>query len=354
MALGQTNISLSLIKSTLGVYSTNSITRIVALASIGGVGGYAFRLYETRASNGQVYDGKHISGAKPYWNMWSRYIPAEWEIVGGTLVLRLKRNALNENGGYDFRLGDFREYDHVAHKPVFQSATEVDAVSGAFSIGFSLYLGQVKFPADITHIKAIITIGAQVITQLIPLSSVQNPTVYAAQEFGFDVTNVPTNVTSGSVVLKGSNSSSYEICTLNNFLTSATDQDGTRSFTITHIAQANPKLSVAADIPYDAYVELSVSVTNPYSSDGLSIEIPFGVTSISNITIDLTAYSSTIQSGTVDLYFYSKGSTVYVGQYQFEASENGSSVNINNVYVSLSSPAAANEIYYFYIESINY
>lgn len=120
MALGNNNISVALVQSTIGVSSTSSVGGLIAKASIGGNGsgilGYdsAFKIYETRSLNSNVYDGTLISGAEPHWNLYSNKIPAEWfndAENGNTLNLRLRRNASNPNGGYDFRLHDFRGYE---------------------------------------------------------------------------------------------------------------------------------------------------------------------------------------------------------------------------------------------------
>lgn len=120
MALGNNNISVALVQSTIGVSSANSVGGLIAKASIGGNGsgilGYnsAFKIYETRSLNSNIYDGTLISGAEPHWNMYSNKIPAEWfndAGAGNVLNLRLKRNASNPNGGYDFRLHDFRGYE---------------------------------------------------------------------------------------------------------------------------------------------------------------------------------------------------------------------------------------------------
>lgn len=118
MALGQNNISISLVQQTIGVYSTSSLGALIAKAKTVGVGGYAFKIYETRSlDSNNVYDGTLIRGEKPHWNMYSNKIPAEWfndAGAGNVLNLRLKRNALNANGGYDFRLHDFRGYENSA------------------------------------------------------------------------------------------------------------------------------------------------------------------------------------------------------------------------------------------------
>lgn len=142
MALGQTNISIALVQSTIGVSSTSSVGGLISKASIGGRGsgilGFnsAFKIYETRSLNNNVYDGTLISEAKPHWNMYSNKIPAEWfndAGAGNVLNLRLKRNVNNPNGGYDFKLGDFRGYEQsqTVHPKPNLWVTDLDVWEGA-------------------------------------------------------------------------------------------------------------------------------------------------------------------------------------------------------------------------------
>lgn len=353
MALGQTNISIAVVQSAIGVTSTSSVGGLIAKAASGGVGGYAFYINETYGTTG-YRNGYLISGAAPHWNMWSNKIPAEWNDDTGDLSLRLKRNTLNAQGGYDFRLHDFRGYDHAAHTPSLVSASEVDTVSGAMSIGFNIYFGQVSFPANITHILARLTVGTYTENLLIPLSAIQNPAVYTPQGYGFDITGIPETTTSGQIQFFGSNSAGYQICTLNNILLAATGLNGTRGFTINHIAQELPKLSKYLDVVWDEYVQINAYITNPYSQDGLSIILQFGITSISNISITINAYSETIADATVALYFYAQGVSTFIGYYNVAASPGGADNYVYVSSVSLNSPAAANEVYYFYIDSITY
>ena len=139
MALGQTNISIALVQQAIGVYSTSSLGALIAKAKTGGVGGYAFYIYETKDSNGNRYDGVLIPGAEPHWNMYSNKIPAEWfndAGNGNTLNLRLRRNILNSKGGYDFRLHDFRgyEYSSVVHPKPNLWVSDLDVWEGT-SVG---------------------------------------------------------------------------------------------------------------------------------------------------------------------------------------------------------------------------
>ena len=279
MALGQNNISIALVQQEIGVYSTSSLVALVAKAKTGGIGGtyidefgstiavppMAFYIDETYGSTGRR-DGYLISGAEPHWNMWSNKIPAEWNDDTGDLSLRLKRNALNLNGGYDVRLHDFRGYDHAAHTPSLVSTTAVDTLSGALSVGFSIYLSQVAFPINITHILARLTIGTYIKDKLIPISSLQNPNTYTPVSFGYNVTGIDQSVTSGQIKFYGSNINSLLICTLDEFFIVATGSGGTRPFTITHIVQAEPKLSVFLDTVWDANIELNAYIYNPYIS----------------------------------------------------------------------------------------
>lgn len=170
MALGNTNISIAVVQNAIGVHSTSSLGALIALAQSGGVGGYAFYINETYGSTG-YRNGNLINGALPYWNLYSPAIPAEWFCNSiYNLDLRLRRNALNANGGYDFRLHDFRGYEHnsaLAPKPLIDTySTNMQEWEGAqISITARFY----KFFIDLatanrvgtalTHYKIRFTIG---------------------------------------------------------------------------------------------------------------------------------------------------------------------------------------------------
>lgn len=133
MALGNLNIGIPLVASTIGV-DTDHLGVLVASAASGGTNSYiakyaayltlAFYLDENKAAHAGRNDGYLIPGAQPFWNMWSNKIPARWFCDAGnnfSLNLRLPRNAENTNGGYDFILHDFRGYEHnknVHEKPL--------------------------------------------------------------------------------------------------------------------------------------------------------------------------------------------------------------------------------------------
>ena len=193
MALGNENISVSLVQSTIGVYSTSSVGGLIAKAKVGGVGwtytdeyGHtitippmAFFIYETRDANWNRYDGVLIPGAEPHWNMYSNKIPAEWfndAGAGNVLNLRLKRNALNANGGYDFRLHDFRGYEHdinAAEKPNLWTSdlevwegTTID-VTARFYYGGNMDLSTAsRSGMPLTHYVIVFTRGTTVVTSV--------------------------------------------------------------------------------------------------------------------------------------------------------------------------------------------
>lgn len=136
MVLGSSNISISAVKAAGVSVGSNSLGDLITKSQLGGVGGYAFYLYETRASNNDRYDGVLIANAKPFWNMFSNKIPARWfSDTDYKLNLRLPRNVSNAKGGYDFRLHDFREYEHdssVSRKPEIQVAkTSIEVWEGS-------------------------------------------------------------------------------------------------------------------------------------------------------------------------------------------------------------------------------
>ena len=218
MALGQNNISIGLVQNTINVHSTSSLGGLVSLAQSGGFGGYAFYINETYGTTG-YRNGYLIANAKPYWNMYSPKIPAEWfcNPTGFVLDLRLKRNALNENGGYDFRLHDFREYEHdinVAKKPdlwtsnlaVWEGTTI--PVTARFYYGGNMDLSTAsRSSLPLTHYVIVFTKGTTVVTSApIPLdnSGVDVPSISVTAPTGtvsitMEVFLLPTNVDTGRV-----------------------------------------------------------------------------------------------------------------------------------------------------------
>lgn len=220
MALGINNISIGLVQDTINVHSTSSLGGLVALAQSGGAGGYAFKIYETRDSNGGVYDGNLIVGLEPHWNMYSPKIPAEWFCNAGEgfrLDLRLRRNALNTKGGYDFRLHDFREYEHsidFAPKPdlltnsvAVWEGTTLD-VTARFYYGGNMDLSTAsRSSLPLTHYVIVFTKGTTVVTSVpipldnsgtdVPAISVTAPT--GTVSISMEVFLLPANVDKGRV-----------------------------------------------------------------------------------------------------------------------------------------------------------
>lgn len=322
MALGQTNISVAVVQSAIGVTSTSSVGGLIAKAASGGVGGYAFYINETYGTTG-YRNGYLISGAAPHWNMWSNKMPAEWDYSNGTMELRLKRNALNPNGGYDFRLHDFRGYDHNAVQPQLSTAASYNFTSGVGDISFLTNFHQIALPVDITHILAKVTIGAQVKTRLIPLADILDSTP-EIQGYTINFTNVIE--TSGTLQLYASNSIGQEVATLTNIVSS-------KSFVVNHVAQyAYLSRQVAA--PQDDYVTLFGNITVPSGSG--SIQLAAGTTTLSGITIRFTASSSTYDTIYFDLYLAMQGEAdTYVGSYYVSADAMPVNTDLTDIYVEL-------------------
>lgn len=220
MALGQNNISIAAVKAAGVGVGSNSLGDLVAKASIGGVAGYAFYIYETRASNGNRYDGYLIPNAKPYWNMWSNKIPARWFCDAGnnfTLNLRLPRNAANPNGGYDFRLHDFRGYEHsdIVHEMPVLMLGDLEVWEGQ-TIDVTARFDKKQLDLSeanrtggpITHYLLRFTIGSNdYISTIIPIdnSGVDVPTIQLTPTQNVSITItpflLPTNVDTGRVMV---------------------------------------------------------------------------------------------------------------------------------------------------------
>lgn len=322
MALGQTNISVAVVQSAIGVTSTSSVGGLIAKAASGGVGGYAFYINETYGTTG-YRNGYLISGAAPHWNMWSNSIPAEWDYSNGTMELRLKRNALNPNGGYDFRLHDFRGYDHNAVQPQLSVATTFNFTGGVGDISWLAHFHQIKMPADITHILVKVTIGAQVKTYNMPLADIIDSTP-SIQGYTLNFTGV--SETSGTLQLFASNAQATEVATLGNIVS-------TRSFTVNHVSQyAYLSRQVAA--PQDDYVTLFGNITVPSGSG--SIQLAAGTTTLSGITIRFTASSQYYDTIYFDLYLAMQGETdTYVGSYYVSADAMPINTDLTDIYVEL-------------------
>ena len=329
MAAIQTDsISVTLVQNTISVFSTSSVGGLIAKAKVGGTSGYAFKIYETYGASANGY---LLAGAEPYWNMWSNKIPAEWDVSNGTAELRLKRNALNANGGYDFRLGDFGGYDHAAVQPQFSVATSFNFTGGAGAISWLAHFHQIKLPADITHILAKVTIGANVQTLLMPLADIIDSTPEIS---GYSINFTGVSETSGTAQLYASNAQGTEVATLNNIVP-------TRNFTINHLAQY---AFLARGVGAPQIQDLTIFGNIIVPSGSGSIQIAAGTTELTGITIRISA-SSTVYSGAFfNLYLQQTGeSDVFVGSYSAAASDPVSNTDLQDIYVTLNSAAAAGD-----------
>lgn len=106
-----------LVRSVLDVPST-SLGDICSKAKSGGRSGYAFDIRENAGSTGNL-----ISGARPYWNLFSPKGPGGWYRDGLTIKHRLiddvhfSPDSVADRGKYCFALESFKGYDHYAVAP---------------------------------------------------------------------------------------------------------------------------------------------------------------------------------------------------------------------------------------------
>lgn len=279
MAVGQTNISIALVQQAIGVYSSNSLGALIAKAKVGGVGGYAFYIYETRASNGNRYDGVLIAGAEPHWNIWSRYIPAEWAPVSGVLILRLKRNALNPNGGYDFRLHDFRGYDHTALRPEISAPSTFYKPFGNATISFQIRLHQVLI--DHTHVLVAVTIGTQTKTVLLPKTAIEEGANITHYDVEF--TNVSTQ-SGGTIRAYSSTDAGTELVDLQNLF-------GIFSFELVQ----NPYIEVTTIVGSNNSITVEARMYKGYGAEKVAWNNNFGANIV--ITGSIKWYQTVNASG---------------------------------------------------------
>lgn len=211
MALPTTGISIRLVRKALGHYSTSNLGVIVSKAVSEGVDGRAFFIAETKTNNNERSDGVMIPGARPFWNVYSNNIPAEWINDEGQLNLQLKRFANDINGGYIYHIGDFAGYNHDAEVPIFQVNDSYTAIDRALTISFLLHFKEMRFPDYITHILAEITIGSLTNSLLLPLNTINNEADLVA---GLSSEFSEITQSSGSIQLWCSNAQSVKICTM--------------------------------------------------------------------------------------------------------------------------------------------
>lgn len=341
MALADNNISVSVVQNAIGVFSTSSVGGLIAKALSGGVGGYAFYINETYGTTG-YRNGYLISGAAPHWNMWSNKMPAEWDYSNGTMELRLKRNALNPNGGYDFRLHDFRLYDHTAVQPQLSVASSFNFTGGTGDISWLAHFHQIKLPDDITHILVKVTVGAQVKTYNIPLADIIDSTP-EIQGYSLNFTGV--SETSGTLQLFASNSQATEVATLTNIVS-------VKNFTINHLAQY-AFLSRGVAAPYDPDIMVAGNIIVP-SGTG-NIQIAAGTTELTGITIRFTGQSTVYSTVFFELYLQQTGeSDKYVGDYYVSAGDPAVTTDLTDIAVTLNSAAAAGDSLGFVMANVIY
>lgn len=339
-ALGNTNISIGTVQSALGVYSTSSLGALIAKASIGGVGGYAFFIYETRDLNANQQDGYLIAGARPFWNIFSNKIPAEWDYSTGAMELRLKRNALNNNGGYDFRLHDFRGYDHSAIAPEFSTGGTYPVASGAVTISWLVLLHQLQLPAAITHILMEVTIGGVVNQVLMPVADLDED----APVTMYDTDFTGVTATSGSMQLYASNAASTKLATLTNIFPAATfNISPLYAYLIRMVGSV-----LASGISVTGVVTIPTGTGN--------IQYDDGTTSLTNIRIRITAESSIYTTCSFNLYFSQTGeSDLLVGNYtEIAVADPAATTDLLNVHVTPTTPIAGGDALSFYLSDLTY
>lgn len=348
MALGNNNISVALVQSTIGVSSTSSVGGLIAKAATGGVGGYAFYINETYGTTGKR-DGTLIANSTPHWNRWSRYIPAEWVIDSGELILRLKRNANNTNGGYDFRLHDFRLYNQAAHAPTLFTDSTYTNIAGNMTVSWSMFMYEMAFPAEITHILAKVVLGGSITqTLLIPLSEITHYTGMPPEipaNYSVSFTSVVSS--SGTIQMFGSNQYGQELCTLNNIY-------GIQGFSIQTIP-IYASLQRAVGGVRDPYVQLNAEITTP-SGSSATININSGVTTIGGYTITILGVSSTYTTCSFNLYLSHEGLDILVTPtpYSIPLSPSGETSTYYVSTVTLNQATAAGDTLAFYLEDLTY
>jgi len=360
MALGQDKISILLVQQTIGVYSTSSLGALIAKAKTGGTGSVlinqyydeynnlvnvyapmAFYVYETRGANGNRYDGVLIPGAEPHWNMWSRYMPAEWWVNNsGVLELRLKRNALNQKGGYDFRLHDFRGYDHSASKPHVAVPSTVNAISQSFTLDFLINMYQMALPHDITHIKVVGQVGIQTNSVLIPVEDI-NYTASLISAYSMSFSAVTES--SGTVTVYGSNDIGQEVATMGAVFS-------VQNFSINYVSNF-AYLSRQVAIPETLDYSILGSIIVPSGSG--NIPIPAGGTQLTGITIRFTGISSIYSVVYFDLVLQQEDeSNLYIGSYYALLSSSGEITDIYPDAITYKDTIAAGDSLGFLITNI--
>lgn len=340
MTLGTTDISIGLVQDEIN-HAPNSLSHLVSDASTGGTSGIAF----------DSASGNLIDDARPYWNIWSWGIPAEWDYSGGPMILRLPRNT-DSPKGYDYRLGGFRQYNHAAAAPQI-AVSNVTAVSGAGDVGVLMNVHEWHLPFDVTHIRVKITIGAATQYILIPVEDIDY-TAGLIAGYTSSFTGIGTGTTTGTVTVYASNSSGTELADITEWLTLPNGSMGnsTINFTIAH-ASSTGTLSRLVAYSEDPALVLTASISNPTGSGNISLAA--GVATLSGIVIRVAASSETVSNFSFDLYLSQTGeSDLLIGSYNGMATSEGYPNDYYLDEVTLSDAVAGGDTLGFVMTNLSY
>jgi len=333
MALPKTDISISLVKKTVGA-PTYALTDIIGNAKSGGSAGEAFD------SAGEL-----ISGAETYWNKFAAHIPGDWTLDGTDLKLCLP---VLDVVTFQHMLGRFRQYNHNAPKPRALIPSEQSCFDGTINVAINADLGEWALPSSITHLLIKVTIGVTTKTLLLARADVWHDESGDPVEGNLiQFTGVSTGTTSGTIKVYGSNSSSDELTDLTPWMTGET----TFSFNIIHSSEYGTLSRTVGGILDD--VEVSGSVTDPSGSG--DIRIAAGTTKLDGIIISATATSESYTNFSVDIYVTQSGeSNKLVNTYSGTCSPSG----VVNAFIirtlTLNSAVAGGDVLTFLMSNLTY
>lgn len=334
MALANSDISISLVKSTISGPSYN-LTDLIGNAKTGGTGGEAFD------SSGYL-----ISGAEPYWNKWAYYIPGEWDYENGPMELRLHRNS-DSPSGFDHILGGFRGYNHSAQAPQVAVPSSVVVVSGAANVGVLMNMHEWHLPLDVTHIRVKITIGSATQYILAALADI-NWEADLIEGYTSSFTGIGTGTTSGTVRLYASNSGGSELADI----TALVSGSSSITFSMSH-SSSTGTLARMVGYSSDPNLTLSPSIISPVGSG--SISIAAGTSALSGIVIRVTAASSSVSNFSFDLYLTMTGeSNLFVGSFSGMATNTGYANDYYLDEITLSSAVSGGDNLGFIMTNLSY
>lgn len=277
-------------------------------------------------------------------------MPAEWAIVSGALTLRLKRNALNQKGGYDFRLHDFRLYNQSAHRPTLFSENSYINLNGNMTVSWDMFMYEMAFPEAITHILAKVVLGGSITqTRLIPLDEITHYTGMPPEiPVSYSVTFTSVVSSSGTIQMFGSNQYGQELCALNNIY----DIEGFSIQTIPIVAS----LQRIVTTPRDQNVALNASITIP-SGSSTTIDVAVGISSIGGYTITIEGVSPNKPDCAFDIYLVHSGQAdikVTGTPHLMLLSASGRTSTYYVSSVALNAPTAAGDTLSFDIRNLSY